>query len=381
MIDLKESRDKIDEIDGQIVRLFEERMKVAGDVAEYKLETKKPVLDRERELQKLAVLESMAHTDFNRDAIRELYEQIMSMSRKYQYGLINTKYPERAFTNYRRCEDFGLDKAGSVCYFGVPGTYTQQAMFKIFGEDVTGHHERTFHGVMKAVQDGRTEFGVLPIENSSTGGVSANYDSILEYDNAIVGQYVLPIRQCLIGLKGANISDIRTIYSHPQGLMQCRHFLESDKDVQTIEYESTAAAAKKVADDGDISQAAIAGAQAASAYGLEVIAEDIQDIKDNSTRFIVIGPENIYTGDSDKISLCFELPHTSGSLYRILSHFLFNGLNLTLIESRPIPGRKWEYRFFVDVEGNLDSPAVKNALRGIHEEASFFRILGNYKAI
>ena len=143
---------------------------------------------------------------------------------------------------------------------------------------------------------------------------------------------------------------------------------------------STAAAAKKVAQDKDKTQAAIASRRAAKEYGLEIVADSIQQEKNNCTRFIIIGPKEVYTKESNKLALCIELPHQSGTLYRILSHFLYNDLNMTQIESRPIPGRNWEYRFFVDVEGNLDDAAVQNALRGVKEESAFMRVLGNFEA-
>jgi chorismate mutase/prephenate dehydratase len=233
---------------------------------------------------------------------------------------------------------------------------------------------------MEAVEEGRADYGVLPIENSSTGGITTNYDLLLNYKNAIVGQYVMKVDQCLLALPGTRMEDIRTVYSHPQGLAQCSVFMEEHPDFHGVEFGSTAAAAKKVAEDKDKTQAAIASRRAAKEYGLEIVADSIQQEKNNSTRFIVIGQKEIFTPESDKMALCIELPHKSGSLYRILSHFLYNDLNLTLIESRPIPGRNWEYRFFVDIEGNLDSPGVQNALRGVKEEAAFMRVLGNFKA-
>ena len=202
---------------------------------------------------------------------------------------------------------------------------------------------------------------------------------LVDYDVTIVAEHVVKVEQDLLGLPGTKLSDIKMIYSHPQGLLQCREFMGQHPGYEGIEYGSTAAAAKKVAEEGDRTQAAIASRRAAKEYGLEIIADGIQQEKNNSTRFIVIGADKVYTKESDKLALCIELPHTSGSLYRILSHFLYNDLNLTQIESRPIPGRNWEYRFFVDVEGNLDDAAVQNALRGVREEAAFLRVLGNYK--
>lgn len=377
MIDLSISRQQIDEIDNQIVELFERRMEVANEVAKYKIETGKAVFDKEREEQKLEKLGSMSHGEFNEHAVRELFSQIMSISRKYQYGLLPHSDEVTAF---KKVTDVFDRSESTVYYFGVPGTHTQQAMENVFGTSVHGVSCQSFQGVMEAVEKGKADYGVLPIENSSTGGITANYDLLLNYKNAIVGQYVMKIDQCLLALPGTRSDEIKTVFSHPQGFLQSRDFMNAHPDYESVEYGSTAAAAMKVAQDQDRTQAAIASRRAAKEYGLEIVAESIQQEKNNCTRFIIIGPGEVYTERSNKLALCIELPHQSGSLYRILSHFLFNDLNMTQIESRPIPGRNWEYRFFIDVEGNLDDAAVKNALRGVKEEAAYMRVLGNFEA-
>lgn len=376
MVDLSISRQQIDEIDSEIVELFEKRMEVANEVAKYKMETGKPVFDKEREDQKLEKLASLSHGKFNERAVRELFSQIMSISRKYQYGVLPHTDD---VTDFRKIEEIFTEKNATVYYFGVPGTHTQQAMEDVFGTEVNGVSCQSFQGVMEAVEKGEADFGVLPIENSSTGGISANYDLLLNYSNSIVGQYVMKIDQCLLALPGTSLSDIKTVFSHPQGLLQSREFMNEHPDYEGIEYGSTAAAAKKVAEDKNKTQAAIASRRAAREYGLEIVADSIQQEKNNCTRFIIIGKEPVYTKNSNKLALCIELPHRSGTLYRILSHFLYNDLNMTQIESRPIPGKNWEYRFFVDVEGNLDDASVQNALRGVKEEAAFMRVLGNFE--
>lgn len=375
MIDLSVSRKQIDEIDSKIVELFEKRMETVNEVAKYKMETGKPVFDREREEEKIEKLVRLSHSEFSKRAVKELFSQIMSIGRKYQYGVL--PHTDEV-TTFKKTDVMPKKDGVKVYYFGVPGTHTEQAMEDVFGEDTNRVSCASFQGVMEAVQNGDADYGVLPIENSSTGGITANYDLLLEYKNAIVGEYVMKIDQCLVALPGTKLEDIKTVYSHPQGILQSRQFLKQHPSMNAIEYASTAAAAKKVAEDKDGSQAAIASRRAAKVYGLEVIADSIQQEKNNCTRFIIIGPEELYTDASDKIALCIELPHTSGTLYRILSHFLYNDLNMTQIESRPIPGRNWEYRFFVDIEGNLEDAAVRNALRGVKEEAAFMRVLGNF---
>lgn len=378
MLDLKEARKNIDEIDRQIVKLFEKRMLESNEVAEYKRKTGKAVYDKEREIEKLENLGKLSGNEFNRKAITELFSQIMSISRKYQYGVLPMM---SKLTDFEKVDKLFVDADTKVCYFGAPGTHTQQAMEDFFGEDITGISCATFQKVMEEVENGEADYGVLPIENSSTGGITANYDLLLNYSNSIVGQYVNKIDQCLVALPGAELEDIKTVYSHPQGILQSSEYLGRHPWMKSVEFSgSTADSAKKVALDGDISQAAIASKRAAKEYGLQVLREGIQQEKNNSTRFIIIGRKPVYLSDSNKLALCIELPHECGSLYRILSHFLFNDLNMTQIESRPIEGKNWEYRFFMDVEGNLDEPSVQNALRGVREEAKSMRILGNFKS-
>lgn len=376
MLDLKEARKNIDAIDKQIVELFEKRMLEANAVAEYKRKTGKAVYDKEREDEKLENLGQLSSNEFNKKAIVELFSQIMSISRKYQYTVL----PQTSkLADFKKAEELPAGPDTKVCYFGVPGAHTHQAMEDFFGEEITGISSPTFQSVMEAVEQGEADYGVLPIENSSTGGITANYDLLLNYSNCIVGQYVNRIEQCLLALPGVAIEELRTVFSHPQGLLQCSGFLKEHPKLDQIEFSNTATAAKKVAEDEERSQAAIAAKRAAKEYGLQVLKEGIQQEKNNSTRFIVIGREPIYLADSNKIALCIELSHECGSLYRILSHFLFNGLNMTQIESRPMQGKNWEYRFFIDIEGNLEDPSVQNALRGIKEEAKSVRVLGNFK--
>ncbi len=376
MLDLKEARKNIDAIDKQIVELFEKRMLEANAVAEYKRKTGKAVYDKEREDEKLEHLGQISSNEFNKKAITELFSQIMSISRKYQYTVL----PQTSkLADFKKAEELPVGPDTKVCYFGVPGAHTHQAMEDFFGEEITGISCPTFQIVMEAVEQGEADYGVLPIENSSTGGITANYDLLLNYSNCIVGQYVNRIEQCLLALPGVAMEELRTVYSHPQGLLQCSGFLKEHPELDQIEFSNTATAAKKVAEDRERSQAAIAAKRAAKEYGLQVLKEGIQQEKNNSTRFIVIGREPIYLADSNKIALCIELSHECGTLYRILSHFLFNGLNMTQIESRPMKGKNWEYRFFIDIEGNLEDPSVQNALRGIKEEAKSVRVLGNFK--
>ncbi|HJB89888.1 MAG TPA: prephenate dehydratase [Candidatus Eisenbergiella merdigallinarum] len=374
-MDLNELRGQIDSIDEQIVRLYEERMDVCRQVAEYKIETGKKIYDRVREEEKLAKAREMAHSDFTARGIGELFEQIMSMSRKLQYQLLT----EKGQTG--RLPFFAVDElyAGKVrvVFQGAEGAYSQAAMMRYFGEQIDSVQVDTFRDAMGALEEGRADFAVLPIENSTAGIVSEIYDLLVEFENYIVGEQIIKIEHCLLGVPGASLSDIRTVYSHPQSLMQSSRFLAAHS-WQQVSMKNNAFAARKVAEDGRLDQAAVASEYAGKIYGLRVLQKPVNNVSTNSTRFIIVTNQKIFRRDAGKVSICFEVPHESGSLYQMLSHFIYNHINMTKIESRPIEGRAWEYRFFVDFEGNLADGAVKNALRGLREEASSLKILGNY---
>ncbi|MCI8996749.1 MAG: prephenate dehydratase [Lachnospiraceae bacterium] len=376
MKDLQELRKDIDQLDRQMVELFEQRMEVCRQVAEYKIQSATKVLDRKRELEKLEAVGALAHNEFNRHGIRELFQQVMAMSRKLQYQLLES-YGARGRFPFVMVDQIEREHV-RVVYQGEEGAYTQQAMLEYFGEHVSSFHVEQWRDAMVAIAEGMADYAVLPIENSTAGIVSDIYDLLVEFDNYIVAEKIIPIHHALLGLPGAQISDIQTVYSHPQGLMQCSRFLEEHRGWQQVSMLNTAMAARKVLEDQDKSQAAIASMAAAKAFGLKVLKEHVNHSDTNSTRFIVATNQKMYARDAGKVSICFEVPHESGSLYNVLSHFIYNGLNMCRIESRPIPDRNWEYHFFVDFDGNLNDSAVKNALRGIQEEALNLKILGNY---
>ena len=375
-MDLAQLRAQLDEIDSSMVELFEKRMDICRQVAEDKIKTGKRILDKEREKQKIQTVSSLAHSDFNKTGVSELFEQIMAISRKLQYQVVSEKGGQG------NLPFFAVDKLNTdkirVVFQGADGAYSQAAMHTYFGEDIDSFHVETFRDAMGAIEEGRADFAVLPIENSTAGIVSEIYDLLVEYENYIVGEQVIPIQHCLLGVPGASVEDIEVVYSHPQSLMQSSRFLAEHTSWKQISMQNNAFATSKVAEDKDIHQAAIASEFAGKLYGLTVLSKAIQNDKNNSTRFIIVTNQKIFKKDAGKVSICFEVAHESGSLYHALSHFIYNHLNVSKIESRPIENRNWEYRFFLDFDGNLSDSAVKNALRGLREETYNLKILGNY---
>ncbi len=375
MKDLKQIREEIDEIDSQIVSLYEERMQRTTEVAEYKISVGKPVLDRQREQEKLARVKEQAKED-NRFGVGELFEQIMAMSRKRQYQLLQ-KSGQTQELGFEEVEELPF-YTKRIVYQGTEGAYSQLAMKAYFGDGSESYHVETWRDAMEAIQRGEADYAVLPIENSSAGIVGENFDLLLEYDNYIVAEKTIKIEHALLGLPNAELSDIRTVYSHPQALMQSVDFLNEHKDWQRVSVKNTAVAAKQVVGEQRKEQAAIASEVTAGIYGLKILKSHINYSEENSTRFIIVGGRKLRLKGAKKVSICFEVSHESGSLYRMLSHFMFNSLNMVKIESRPIKDKSFEYRFFVDLEGDLGGGAMQNALKGLLEEALYVKVLGNY---
>ncbi len=375
MKNLNKSRKEIDIIDKEIVNLFKKRMEIVEDVADYKISTGKPVLDASREKDKINSLISLTDSEFNKQGIKELFKQIMASSRKLQYGRITHEENEAIFDEISGLK---ISPDTKVAYFGEKGSYTEQAMVENFGNDIIAFQESTFKAIMEMINEGEVDYGVLPIENTSTGGIGDIYDLLVQFDNYIVKDHVVKIEHALLGLPKAKLTDISKVYSHPQGLQQSSLFLGKHKNMKQIQCFSTSYGAKKVLEDGDISQGAIASINAANTYNLQVLEKNINNFNVNSTRFIIVSKKKEFIKNANKVSVCFEMPHESGSLYDILSHVSYNNLNMTNIESRPIENKNFEYRFFVDFIGNLKDSGVRNAIKGMKSEANNFKILGNF---
>lgn len=376
MATLAELREQLDVIDSQLVELYEKRMDICGQVGDYKIETGKKVFDKKREREKLNQVTKDASNDFYKKGLTELFEQLMAQSRKLQYQML-TKKGALGRLPFIGVDELDVEDA-RVVFQGTDGAYSQAAMHKYFGKDINSFHVQTFREAMEAIEEGSADFAVLPIENSSAGVVNAVYDLLVEFENYIVGEVVLPIDHALVGTEGTTLESIKRVYSHPQALMQSSKYLDDNSDWQQIGVANTAVAAKKILEENDSAQAAICSEHAAEIYGLKILDRHINHNDNNSTRFIIVTNQKIFLKDANKISICFEVAHESGSLYHLLSHFIYNNLNMTKIESRPIEGKTWEYRFFVDFEGNMGQGAVKNAIRGLREESKSLKILGNY---
>ena len=374
--DLRELRERIDAVDCEMVRLFEARMAICEEVAALKAKTDRKVYDREREEQKLQKVRALAHGEFNKKGVDELYRQLMGMSRRRQYAILEQGHSSGRIPFI---EVDQLDRENiHVVYQGVEGAYSHAAMQTYFGKGTESFHVRKFRDAMEAIADGSADYAVLPIENTTAGIVADNFDLLVDFENYIVAEQIIPVEHVLMAAPGTAIEEIRQVFSHPQALSQCEGLFSRHPDWQAVAYDNTALAARKIAGDKKKDEAAIGSRFAAEHFGLEVLQEHVNDMEENATRFMIVTNQRIFVKGAKKITICFELPHSSGTLYNILSNFIYNDVNMTHIESRPILGRNWEYRFFIDFEGNLNDASVRSALRGIRQEAIHMKILGNY---
>jgi len=264
-----------------------------------------------------------------------------------------------------------------IAYQGEPGAFSEAAARRIDAEAQLVPC-RSFEEVFESVDAGPSAYGVLPIENSIGGSIHRNYDLLLAHELPIFAEVELPVVHHLLALPGATLGGLRRVYSHPQGLAQCERFLRTLTGVEIIATYDTAGSAKMVADAGSTESAAIASARAGEVFGLTALASSIQDFDDNITRFLVIGRRPLKHAIADKTTIVFTLPNEPGALFKALSVFALRGVDLTKLESRPIPGRPWEYLFYVDLAAARDELTCARALSHLAEFAPMLRTLGSY---
>ena len=380
MTELEAYRREIDAIDGELTRLFLRRMEVTGRVGAYKQAHGLPVLDAAREKDVLARKAELAEGQAAKADVTALYETILGLSRRQQRKLV-TEAGDEGYARIRAALAGARPPLTQprVLYQGVPGAYAEEATALFFGEERPRQAAETWEEVFLALREGRADYGVVPIENSSTGSIRQVYDLLAQYEYYIVGEWQVKVEHCLTALPGVKLEELCTVYSHEQGLMQCEAFLDAHRDWKRVPALDTAGSAKQVAETGDRTAAAICSRRAARRYGLEILAEGINYNRENYTRFVLVSPVMELRAGRDTISALFRLPHQSGSLHEILTVFSVQGLNLEKLESRPIPGRGWEYLFFLEFSGDLAAPGMDGVLQELGQLSSQFRVLGNFR--
>jgi len=373
MNDLERYRIKIDSIDEQLMQLFEERMHVAKAVVAYKIENNLAIYQPEREQQVIEKNVGRIVDPNIKPYAKELLVTLMDVSKSYQSDYLR---PIHEIDNVK-ATPFNL-KEIRVGYQGVEGSFSQEAMIQYFSEEVTSFHYSSFEDVFERLIVNAIDYGVLPIENSSTGAVNDVFDLINRYGVYIVGEVSLPVKQHLLGIKGATIDQLEQVFSHPQGLYQSSEFLKKYPTIKQQSYDNTAMAAQYVKQLGDKRKAAIASLRAAKIYDLEVLKENIQNTETNHTRFIIISKQLENKQENHHLSILFTLQHRSGTLFNILKIIANYGLNMVSIQSRPVVKTAWEYYFYVDFTGNLEDENVLKAIDTIKQHCNSFRLLGVY---
>ena len=373
-MDLLELRNEIDKLDDELIPLLLKRMDISRQVAEYKVQNGIPVLNEQRELE---ILEDVASKCGEQgEVIKTVFSAIMDASRALQHKIIGGGVELRNLISNAKCEKNLTANGEPIACQGVQGAYSGEAAKALFPDSPIDFHKQ-FEDVFEAVNQNKARFGIIPVENSTAGSVHESYDLIMKYKFFIVGAYDLRVDHCLCAKPGVKFEDIENVYSHTQALSQCNIFLKNF-DFTGITFSNTAAATKFVSESEKNNIAAICSESAAKKYGLKIIRKGIQNVTNNTTRFIVISKELVIDEDAEKISLIFSAPHRTGSLYRVLGRFSMTGLNLTKLESRPVANGRFDYYFYVDILGSVRDEQTLDLLCALSDELPEFSFLGNY---
>ena len=378
--ELEQLRGQIDQIDDKIIALFKERMQVAEKIAMFKKEHDMPTLAPGRERALLARVAEEAGEEFA-DYTESLFRTIMAASRSYQNirsGKKSAVY-ESVKEALENTPQLFPQRARVACQ-GIEGAYSQIACDSIF-KSPSIMYFKSFDNVFKAVESGMCQYGILPIENSTAGSVNTIYDLMLRHNFSIVRSARLKVSHNLLAKYGTKLSDVKEIFSHEQAINQCAGFLASMKGVKVTVVENTAVAAKMVEESEDPGVAALSSRFCAEHYGLQTLQANVQDQDNNYTRFICISKKpEIYPG-ADRTSFMMIISHKPGSLYNVLSKFYALGINLRKLESRPLPGREFEFMFYFDIESSVYAPEMEKLFLDLESESEEFRYLGTYNEV
>jgi chorismate mutase/prephenate dehydratase len=349
---LEEMRKKIDAVDEKIVKLIAQRIQQSQAIGDEKQKSRKPIEDAKREGNVLAHIEALARAEnLDEKEILSVYRQIIKLSKIVQ----------------------GL----TVAFQGEIGAYSEEAVFQYFGHSVTAKPSESFDSVFKLVEQGEASFGVVPVENSLEGSISRVYDLLLNSNLQVCGELDLRIIHCLIANRGATLSTIKKVYSHPQALGQSQTFL-NHLGVESISIYDTAGSVKMIKEQKMLDSAAVASARAAEIYNMKILAREIEDNPNNFTRFFILSKTDSPPTGMDKTSIVFSVKHEPGALYDAIKEFADSKINLTKIESRPTRQKAWEYNFYLDFEGHRQDKIVKDTLQRLEKHTLFLKVLGSY---
>ena len=379
-MELDQLREQIDEIDDSLVSLFCQRMKVAEQIAGYKQSHHMPVYVPGREREKLMDVAQKAGPEMA-NYTRVLYSMLFELSRSHQSKISHKQTPlHRRIVQAIEQTPKLFPQAPCVACQGVEGAFSQIACEKIFKFPFIMYF-KNFESVFSAIENGLCQYGVLPLENSTAGSVKQVYDLMIRRNFSIVRTFRLKVDHSLLVKPGTTLDQVREIYSHEQALGQCSDFLAGLPNIKVIAVENTAVAAKMVSESPRSDVAALSSRTCAELYGLQVLASGVQDRGNNRTRFICISKNlEIYPG-ADKTSIMMVLPHRPGSLYRVLARLYALGINVTKLESRPIPDRDFEFMFYFDLETSIYSDEFVQLMCELDDLCEEFQYLGSYSEV
>ena len=379
-MDIQELRGQIDKIDDELVRLFGQRMDVAAQIADYKKENNLPIFVPAREREKLADVAEKAGPEMA-NYTRVLYSMLFELSRSYQGKRNDTVSPlYETITQAIESTPKLFPQSAMVACQGVEGAYSQIACEKIFKSPFILYF-KNFDGVFNAIEQGLCQYGILPIENSSAGSVKKVYDLMIHHNFSIVRTFRLKVDHNLLANPGATLDGIKEVYSHEQAINQCTELLGSMKGVKVIPVENTAVAAEMVSKSGRTDVAALSSRSCAELYGLKCLAASVQDKGNNYTRFICISKHlEVYPG-SDKTSIMMILNHKPGALYKVLARLYVLGINVTKLESRPLPDRDFEFMFYFDLDTSIYSEEFVQLMCELDDLCEEFKYLGSYTEV
>ncbi len=379
-MEINELRNEIDKVDDQLVKLFVERMNLSAKIADYKKENKLPIYVPSREREKLQNVAKQAGEEMD-NYTRVLYSMIFELSRSYQNkrNILSTPLHDTIVDSIENTPKLFPQNPMVACQ-GVEGAYAQIACEKMFKSPFIMYF-KNFEGIFNAIDKGLCQYGILPIENSTAGSVKKVYDLMIHHNFSIVRTFRLKIDHNLLANPGTKLSDVKEIYSHEQAINQCSEFLNTLPGVKIIPVENTAVAAQKVAESGRTDVAAISSRNCEELYNLDCLADSIQDKGNNRTRFICISKKlEIYPG-SDKTSIMMVLSHKPGALYKVLARMYVLGINVTKLESRPIPDRDFEFMFYFDLETSIYSEEFVQLMCELDDMCEEFKYLGSYTEV
>ncbi len=371
-MNLEQLRSEIDELDNNILKAFTRRMELCRQVAVYKIENNLPVFQEGREKKIIEKVRSNS-PEHLKDSAAVLFTEIMDISKSIQQ---NELYHNKKMFEPSQLEIFDSHIIGCQ---GIPGSNSEAAARKLFPENkITFYNE--FEDVFSSVENGEVDFGIIPIHNSTAGSVTQTYDLMRKHNVFIVKTVKTEITNCLAVKQGTKVGDIKKVYSHPQALSQCSSYIKKN-GFEPVESVNTAAAAELVSLSKSSDCAAVCSESCAELYGMEIIEKGISNVLPNYTRFICIAKNLLVSEDADTISVNLKLPNHTGSLYRLLTKFFVNNMNLTKIESRPLADGSFDVMFYLNFTGNISEPKVQGLIAELSEELEYFKFLGNFSEI